>query len=765
MAYTNFDKLRVFFFALKRTQFHPERIPLQGRIIMNGRWATIDRAECFNLLRAKIPDLKGKNDKEVSEYLRSPRNINRILAEFTPKEQIELGKALAGTPVVTAGISTQAGGQEAVIGPIPPVNAPTTAPLVGMPPMPSAPSVYSQPRIINNVPQAAPAIPETTQPQIAIANKTGVVAEPPPTKFHVTDNAGNISATYSKEPLPAAAQPKLVIARSDGSIVKPTTLPSKISVVEKGGIREHTIPTQRRYNFSALGSRIGNGIGIALERANPFLKRAGNGLVNSLTSIANPGGMGGIGSRSILGGFGRGGGSGDVSRSIFGGTGGTPSGGVKKFVSTERKVALVALLFLLLFGVVLFSSTTPIGETAPISSPTPAPVSDISSCKFTRGGDSVKELTYQSPLLLSYIQAASNLTNIPAVVLAAFIRVETPSTVTKNDDAIRALSSVAACPTSPTGALGVMQLQPKGTTGHDDKAITNGAKLIGKTYDQLTQEDYCDVQKNIIMGAGFILKKMSYAGYGDSTRWDPSWTNNRTAIEALVNGYYGCLDYGGSTDCTGPYNYADDVLTSIQNCQVTTKPAPSIGPVPTEKLAQVVYWAQIINSALESGLPPSSYNKMVANITNGTYTATVRQALNRDNLDSTGIYWCTNLVIDAYNLANITGLGAYQQGVRSMIDFWQHTNNYVFIPYNGSSGIASIKLVKPGFALFRIYPDNYQYDHASIIQEFQVNDRGDGHITTLDSNSSKSWTSNISSGVITDQSFISPIVGFGGIAQ
>lgn len=221
----------------------------------------------------------------------------------------------------------------------------------------------------------------------------------------------------------------------------------------------------------------------------------------------------------------------------------------------------------------LTGGTTPTGTG---SSGGTTAAADISNCKFTRSGDSVKELTYKSPLLLSYIQEASNLTGIPAVVLAAFIRVETSSTVTKTVDEIKNLS----CSQSPTGALGIMQIQPPGTTSlrgdpaSCDDCIDAGAKLVGKTVSSMTRQDYCDPKTSIIVGAGWILKKMSKLGYGDGTKWDPAWTNDRKAIEALVNTYYGCFLYGGQSDCTGPYNYADDVTTSIQSCKPVTSTAP-----------------------------------------------------------------------------------------------------------------------------------------------------------------------------------------------
>lgn len=221
------------------------------------------------------------------------------------------------------------------------------------------------------------------------------------------------------------------------------------------------------------------------------------------------------------------------------------------------------LLFMLGGGEV--TQTTPTASAAPITS-------DISSCQFIRSDHNPKGASYKSPLLISYFQEASKLTGIPLTVFAAFARVESPGLTNFTDDQVRFYS----CAKSPTGALGVMQLQPQGTLGHAAESVANGARIAGLDYNSLTESDYCDVRKSVLMGAGFILKKMSYFGYGDGTKWDPAWTNDKKAIDTLVNTYYGCLKYPSCS--SGPFNYGDDVFTSIQNCKVftaTAAPPPS----------------------------------------------------------------------------------------------------------------------------------------------------------------------------------------------
>lgn len=209
--------------------------------------------------------------------------------------------------------------------------------------------------------------------------------------------------------------------------------------------------------------------------------------------------------------------------------------------------------------------------TAPIQAKVTQPpkTSSLAQCQFMRAGDGAGRLkSIKSNRLIGYINEASQLTGIPPVVLAAFIRVEYGAAFDYNDN----IAWENNCPVNQSsGATGVMQIMPPGKIGHDKGAVANGARLLGKSYDQLTYNDYCNARSNIIMGGGFILKKLSYSippaypeTYGDGSRWDPSWTNNQRVIEKMVYSYYGCIRY---TSCvSGPYNYASDVLTSIQNC-------------------------------------------------------------------------------------------------------------------------------------------------------------------------------------------------------
>lgn len=689
----------------------------------------------FSNLKPELTEENLKDNNFLIKYLTNPYNRNKIKnalrqeLSLSTTQQIELEQSLE-EPTATEIVSGQPGEQAATAEQPLPAGPATGAPIGGMPGLPSAPRISFGSRRVYNAPHTPK--PPPPKSELVVANKSGVIQEAP-------SGAKLVTATSSgaiKE-----APPKQIFTANERGVVtgvrniKPPSSPSWLKTFGSNSQIFFKRNLGKVWDGlkgigSGLGRGLAGGIGGGLETAAPSLGRMGHGLANGLQRISAPGGIGG-------GGIGTG-----LSKS-----------------SNKLALGLIgALLFMVLIGGLLggLTGTTPPGQAGPLP---PGGGGDISNCKFTRGGDSVKELTYKSPLLLGYIQEASTLTSIPSVVLAAFIRVETPSTVTKNDDEIRNLSSVANCPRSETGALGVMQLQPQGTKGHDVGAITNGARLIGKSYDQLTEEDYCDVRKNVIMGAGFILKKMSYTtkdypSYGDGTKWDSTWTNNRTAIEKLVNGYYGCLVYGGPDPqkCEGPFNYADDVWTSIQNCQVNTVPP---GPV----LSTILAWDQKIVDGLEAGIW-GLFNKLATAITNGTYSTGIWYGA-----DEPTVYWCTYSIIDSYNLAGISGLskGAHA-AVITMRQFWSQSSGlgYKYLDYRTDNTL--LKSAQPGYAIFmEAVPGSYTgHEHVALMKIISFDDRGNGVIETNDSNSGqKSNRYPVVGWSITNTPYT--VTGFGGI--
>lgn len=228
-------------------------------------------------------------------------------------------------------------------------------------------------------------------------------------------------------------------------------------------------------------------------------------------------------------------------------------------------IGIVVILILFVFILVLTGGPGGIGSQTGGTTPLPGTIGNISSCQFTRGDQNPKSAPFKSQALLSYFQEAERMSGVPVVVLASIARVESPVSVVFTDDRLASFP----CPKSSTGALGLMQIQPPGTKGHFADGVLLGASYLGKTPDQV---NYCDLRENIIVSAGFVLKKLQLGfRIGDGKTWEPQWTNDQAVINKLAEGYYGCLRYPTCENKNGqgggPYSYGGDLWESIQNCQ------------------------------------------------------------------------------------------------------------------------------------------------------------------------------------------------------
>lgn len=290
-----------------------------------------------------VRDLNNKN----------PKLLQKISAGVVTKEdqvlidqfnQVATAEQVAAEP-------QQAEAQQAQ-----PVGTATGIPFGGMG-LPTVPSIPSSPRIrvVHKVPQA-----QVEGQKLFVADSSGTVVgvkeitptsvrsvPQGPSEFHITDRYGNIVETYSKEPQKPPGTAKLYTQDKSGIIrehsVKP---PSRFSA-----FRSSTGSAFRKVqNFaSPLGPSIKKGLGgigrgitglgrAGLGAATPALGRMGNGLLNGIQRISQPGGIGG--------------------------------GGISKLSKSSNKLAfgLVGglMLFVLLSGVIGgLGGTTPTGEAAP----------------------------------------------------------------------------------------------------------------------------------------------------------------------------------------------------------------------------------------------------------------------------------------------------------------------------------------------------------------------------------------------------------------
>jgi hypothetical protein len=192
----------------------------------------------------------------------------------------------------------------------------------------------------------------------------------------------------------------------------------------------------------------------------------------------------------------------------------------------------------------------------------------------------------------------------------------------------------------------------------------------------------------------------------------------------------------------------------------------------TGSCGSVMDWATRINAALEQG-DDGYFNRMTATIDGCGYSAQQRQGHD----SPTGKYWCTNTVIDAYNLAGITGLTVDpgpgvdspslpppgHQQVITMADWWMTAPGYTYVDVRSGDRRAAIQKVRPGYAIFyeSVFGEENGREHVALVSSISVDIEGNGELTTIDSNAeSKEFTYRVVQGKVKNAPY--PVIGFGG---
>jgi len=542
----DFEQLLVFLKALQDCHFLLKNIP--SFVTINGaRIPVVNTTHCLELLRS-VPGLQGekfKDNNSLVEYLSKPDNLNRVRGQFTTSQQSELTKVLDKKLTETEEIGEQPGGQGVSGQQEVPVGAATGTSAGGMPGMPSGPSFSpSQRRIIHNIPLGGKA--GGTGQGTAATNKID--------RFNASNPATAKINRLNQLPVDSVPQEAAQPARGMTS-----NFPSRKKEKKRwfGRLR----PSGSFNPLDLLSKRFANWV--YQNAIKPLAQWLGRNVLQPLLRVAAQ-----TASRLLfqllprlaLGAI-------NALASVLGGLSGISIGALLT-AAAPWVIGTIAVVFV---AAVIFTAFQGFEE---IKFPSPDIPTTISECRFTRGNMIPPAEAYQSSFILDLFQNASTITKIPAEVLAAIARVESPSVTSKTDADFPTLSSIAGCPRSPTGALGIMQIQPPDTTGYFKPGVEYGASFLGKTADQLTEENFCDVRNNIIIAGGFILKKLEASKIGDGTKWDPTWNNDTSVINELAKSYYGCLEYGGPDPlkCEGPYNYGSDLWTSIQSCQASIIP-------------------------------------------------------------------------------------------------------------------------------------------------------------------------------------------------
>lgn len=397
--------------------------------------------------------------------------------------------------------------------------------------------------------------------------------------------------------------------------------------------------------------------------------------------------------------------------------GGNPLANLAKRFAVQ---SILPILVPLLVSVIVFSfliGDVTTGETSPeIGGGTIS--ANSTSCQLTRLGESKP---IKSSTLANLINQAAQKKGVPAIILASLARHESPDFTANADDNHDNIKSGNYChPGQPFCEYQGKNLH-SGECKPDDPNGARTGKAMGlmQIVDIYNIDiDTCNIQQNIERGAEIFKSKL---GEGSLT--------NENDVKKAVCRYFG-ID---NTTCiyTGTYDYGKEVWNDFQNCQQTSGGLASSTPTSS---TNVLTWVEKINSVLEEG-PLGDFNKMIANITNGVYTAKKRTG-EFINTTERGLYWCTNLVIDTYNLIGKTGLNDNHQAVISMRNFWKTTPGYIHLDYLNENHQSILSRVSPGYVVFfeqqpGVFTGN---EHVAIVKTISIDSDGKGFLETYDAN-------------------------------
>jgi hypothetical protein len=218
------------------------------------------------------------------------------------------------------------------------------------------------------------------------------------------------------------------------------------------------------------------------------------------------------------------------------------------------------------------------------------------------------------------------------------------------------------------------------------------------------------------------------------------------------------------------------VALAFAGLVVQGAPAGAQAAVRAEAVAgpcgSVLDWATTLNRALQPG-DDGYYNRMTAPVSGCGYAATQRAGHD----SPTEKYWCTNLVIDAYNLAGIPGLTTApgpgvtaswlpppgHQQVITMAEWWMTAPGYTYVNLRSGDRRATIQQVRPGFAIFyeSVFGQENGNEHVALVSSISVDAQGTGQLTTIDSNAeAKQFTYRVVHGTVQNPPY--PVIGFGG---
>lgn len=263
-------------------------------------------------------------------------------------------------------------------------------------------------------------------------------------------------------------------------------------------------------------------------------------------------------------------------------------------------------------------------------------------------------------------------------------------------------------------------------------------------------------------GGDWVAAMTGY-GYSDFQ----VWSNRASALAAQYSGSIG--DGGGGAGGAGSFNLSlvlkpkdnDSYVLNVATAQAIggAGGGGGNGAGGTGNTSDVVNWAQQITAGLKTNLWTYYNDSRGIDLCQGAYCVSQRSGSGEDDL-----YWCTYLVVDAYNLAGHAGMTVDRQGsVQAMAEFFKG-NGFLYVRYDDSTGQAALGQVKPGFAFFLesergVYNEK---EHTGLVQTISIDGNGNGSLVTYESNSDQiSHTFTIANWQVLNTFY--PLTGFGGV--
>lgn len=297
-----------------------------------------------------------------------------------------------------------------------------------------------------------------------------------------------------------------------------------------------------------------------------------------------------------------------------------------------------------------------------------------------------------------------------------------------------------------------------------------------------TCETNASCQATFESKSGYVYKPTSYWCYGfkegqeivpkcmgliykDEDGTDPDLEDDKEAARDLQE----YLDQNLSEEEQGGrliYGLLEIIFNRNASLSPTASPTAALSPVSTPsgtivpgeptptggkqsniqgtKAERVAFWGDRIIDKLEN--VGTMYCRHVDRVSadDTSYTSTYRTCANYGGVDSNGTYWCTNLAIDASNLAGVRGLSnANHQAVVNMVAYWKEAPDKVFLEFSQAGEEqkkTTLSTIQPGCMMFQVTSPGRHTgrEHVAIVREVNYDTAtGNGSIRTIDSNGTK----------------------------